>query len=492
MTLIIVLLGFLAVFFLVKGWVNKYSFLAVGMMLSMILFILSSMLIVNVLDYSHIRFIYNEKYFLNVVKQSLNHFSIVRIFNISIALYMISLVSFVSAYFKNTFEKFTLKKLFNKTCIFIIPVLYVVFYDKQTTWYFYNQILSGHLSYTIIAVIDVIFYIVLIVYSLWAFVYVLIKRRQITLKYKKRQIFGVGLFTLSLDGIFFLVYTFLNARGFYFAEKKENLLRVTRISTLNEKEYFVLLFAMLIVITVFFIAIFKFDIAPKRGFLVRYVFAKNMQKTNKNFLNIFHSVKKTIFMYKILVEKALNSDDEESKQTLIQLREEMDKYISRLSEMQGINNDPEIFMEKVKISDVIDEILQNYKMKDSNVKIKKTECDNAVIEADSFYLCDALDNLIKNSVEAIQRKGNLGSVLISANCEHEWVVVRIKDDGEGIEKKNLKNIFKPFVTTKSRLTNWGLGLPYTMKIIKIHLGRMYIESTFGEGTTITVLLPRIA
>jgi len=126
-----------------------------------------------------------------------------------------------------------------------------------------------------------------------------------------------------------------------------------------------------------------------------------------------------------------------------------------------------------------------------NIK-EQYESENILVEADSFYLADVFDNILKNAIEAIKRKKNTGNISISAECEHEWVVIKFKDDGEGIAKKDIRNVFKPLYTTKSRVTNWGLGLSFAMKIIKIHMGHIYMESNLGEGTTVNILLPRIS
>ena len=68
------------------------------------------------------------------------------------------------------------------------------------------------------------------------------------------------------------------------------------------------------------------------------------------------------------------------------------------------------------------------------------ESENILVEADSFYLADVFDNILKNGIEAVKRKKNTGKILISAECEHEWVVIKFKDDGEGISKKDIRNV----------------------------------------------------
>ena len=69
------------------------------------------------------------------------------------------------------------------------------------------------------------------------------------------------------------------------------------------------------------------------------------------------------------------------------------------------------------------------------------------------------------------------------------LIVKVRDDGHGIEKKYLKNIFDPFFTTKPTGEGTGLGLSVSYGIIKHHGGEIYVESKPEEGTTFTFTLP---
>jgi two-component system, NtrC family, sensor kinase len=69
------------------------------------------------------------------------------------------------------------------------------------------------------------------------------------------------------------------------------------------------------------------------------------------------------------------------------------------------------------------------------------------------------------------------------------VVIRVKDNGNGIPKENLEKIFQPFFTTKPTGEGTGLGLSLSYDIItKGHGGTLEVESVEGEGTTFTVKL----
>lgn len=97
----------------------------------------------------------------------------------------------------------------------------------------------------------------------------------------------------------------------------------------------------------------------------------------------------------------------------------------------------------------------------------------------------ALLNLVLNSVQAMPEGGRL-TITSGADGDTLWLVVI--DTGSGISKERLKTIFEPFQTTKSR--GLGLGMPYALKMIEQHRGRVRVESRVAEGTRVSVELPR--
>jgi two-component system NtrC family sensor kinase len=111
------------------------------------------------------------------------------------------------------------------------------------------------------------------------------------------------------------------------------------------------------------------------------------------------------------------------------------------------------------------------------------------VRGDPKQLQQVLTNLITNAGEAI---GERGEIVISTDEDSSggFVVTRIRDNGKGIPKENLQRIFEPFFTTKGTGKGTGLGLSVTLGIVRKHDGSIDIESTEGQGTTVTILLPR--
>lgn len=96
------------------------------------------------------------------------------------------------------------------------------------------------------------------------------------------------------------------------------------------------------------------------------------------------------------------------------------------------------------------------------------------------------ENLIKNSVDAIEHSGKI-SIRFKVVGKRCWIDV--EDNGKGIAKKDLKNVFQPGYSTKKR--GWGLGLSLVRRIIhEYHKGKIYVlHSQQNKGTTFRIELP---
>lgn len=96
-------------------------------------------------------------------------------------------------------------------------------------------------------------------------------------------------------------------------------------------------------------------------------------------------------------------------------------------------------------------------------------------------------NLINNSIHACDRGG---VITISTSEEGHNAIIRIRDNGHGIEDDDLPRIFEPFFTTKAVAMGTGLGLSVSYGIIRQHGGTIEVTSKAGEGATFTIILPK--
>ena len=105
---------------------------------------------------------------------------------------------------------------------------------------------------------------------------------------------------------------------------------------------------------------------------------------------------------------------------------------------------------------------------------------------DKKWIAESISNIIKNAIEHTDIEGK---IKISLEETPLSVSVLISDNGEGIEKSELKNIFKRFYKGKNSINpkSIGIGLSLSKKIIEAHGGSITVESELGKGTAFSII-----
>lgn len=108
------------------------------------------------------------------------------------------------------------------------------------------------------------------------------------------------------------------------------------------------------------------------------------------------------------------------------------------------------------------------------------------MNADLNRLKQVFVNLLDNAIKFSKQDGN---VWLTVMRRDRLVYVSIQDNGEGIPPEDLNKIGERFYKGRSKMSGSGLGLAISKEIIQLHSGKLQIESEYGSGTTITVILP---
>lgn len=106
------------------------------------------------------------------------------------------------------------------------------------------------------------------------------------------------------------------------------------------------------------------------------------------------------------------------------------------------------------------------------------------VNMDYGNLKTALFNVLQNSAEAIERKGEI--TVETAPAHDQTIAIRVVDTGSGISEDEMRKVFNPFQSSK--FGSAGLGLTITYRIIQDHGGEIELESRKNEGTTVTIRL----
>lgn len=169
-------------------------------------------------------------------------------------------------------------------------------------------------------------------------------------------------------------------------------------------------------------------------------------------------------------------------QTLI---EQIDSLSNIASEFSNFGKLPETHVGKVCINDVVAGVVSLFRSEEYNISIDQPE--NAIyVLADESQLIRVFNNLVKNAVQALV-DGRKGEIHIRIGRKDDVVTVEVIDNGCGIDETQKKKIFQPNFTTKSSGT--GLGLAMVKSIIDSFNGRIWFESSLGNGSVFSITIP---
>jgi len=114
------------------------------------------------------------------------------------------------------------------------------------------------------------------------------------------------------------------------------------------------------------------------------------------------------------------------------------------------------------------------------------------ISLDEVHISNVLNNLVDN---AVKYSPTNPKVEIKAREQDQGVVIEVKDQGMGMHKEALSNIFDAFYRVPTgnvhNVKGFGLGLSYVKKIVEAHGGKVNVKSKLGEGSTFEIYLPYV-
>lgn len=225
-----------------------------------------------------------------------------------------------------------------------------------------------------------------------------------------------------------------------------------------------------------------------------------LDKMRNSFITtMIHELKRPISTLKLCVSGLDNSKLMEDTRLRHELSGEirmaldnLSAYFSRLRDIT-FNNIEQIPLNitSFNLSELVDKVIESFQLPSSKVVVLKNNVPASLeVSADRSHLMNIFTNLIEN---AIKYSGNEVTVIITAETISEGVKIRVNDNGNGIASGDLHNIFNRFYRGKASATEipgMGLGLTYVKLLSDAHGGEISVESTEGEGSTFTIMIPQ--
>ncbi|MDZ7742935.1 MAG: ATP-binding protein [Bacteroidota bacterium] len=199
-------------------------------------------------------------------------------------------------------------------------------------------------------------------------------------------------------------------------------------------------------------------------------------------------MKLSIQHLKRMIEQKDESWESQFKKISNTIIEQIDSLSSIASEFSDFAKMPLGKMENIDLCDILNRGLELYKNTGIEISMKSDVEAPCIIHADEKQLMRAFNNLIENSIQAVEGlKVPRIDIRLEETLHHYRLSIR--DNGKGIEPEIVEKIFSPNFTTKSG--GMGLGLAIVKSIIGESGGEIDFSSEPGRGTTFVVVLPKL-
>ena len=227
---------------------------------------------------------------------------------------------------------------------------------------------------------------------------------------------------------------------------------------------------------------------------------RKLEEVRTDFVaNVSHELKTPITSIKGFIE-TLSSDDfkhnEETKKFLEIIRQQSNRLNSIVDDLLTLSRierkEEHIVFDLFPLENIIKNsiALCHHQAEKKNIKIKMNCDSNSEIKVNSALLEQALVNLIMN---AIQHSNSNTTISLIGQMKDKKIIISVKDEGIGIEKKHHTRLFERFYRIdSSRSRNdggTGLGLSIVKHIVNAHKGEISLDSEIGKGSVFTIKIP---
>ncbi|NIP97295.1 MAG: GHKL domain-containing protein, partial [Akkermansiaceae bacterium] len=210
-----------------------------------------------------------------------------------------------------------------------------------------------------------------------------------------------------------------------------------------------------------------------------------------NPLNYAKTALHALHMYRDDVTAGEREDFEE---TVSDAEDGVNRVIRIVSDLRSFTKGETIMHEEVRVAETI-EMARRLVARDlRGIEFKASIPESLMVAGNSNQLCQVFVNVIQNSVQALEEKGDSSDQpRLDISCgevQGGQVAVTFRDNGPGIAPEDLEQVFDPFFTRREVGEGMGLGLSICHQIVESHGGKIEVVSSPGEFTEFRVVLPR--
>ncbi|WP_125152790.1 transporter substrate-binding domain-containing protein [Clostridium rectalis] len=197
---------------------------------------------------------------------------------------------------------------------------------------------------------------------------------------------------------------------------------------------------------------------------------------------IAHEIRNPLTAIKTYAELIPQKYDNEKfrKMICLDIPKEAKRLNNLIVDLLEYSKPRKAFKEKINLLIAIEKVisLMKNKIKEKNIKTDVDISEDIYVYMDKNHFKQVLINIILNSIESIDKENKVIDIL--AKVKNNKITLSIRDNGCGIDEKDIERIYNPFYTTKS--TGTGLGLFVSYQLLEENNVLIYFNSIKGKGT----------
>lgn len=451
-----------------------------------LLFATSVMSLIKFTSYHYINALDYYLYF-SLKKLSVNVLNLARFNNIGLAIIMFAAILMYSL--------LSHKKRRITTGILSLPiVLFLVINDPNITYRLFLLKYSFEPQHQLFMLADSYIHI----YSLSIFIgYMFIpflallsycRKTKLRLLHENATIAGSCLVLIDV----FLVYNFIFGMLSYVMPWKVDLNKFPLYAISYDSHLFTIPITILMGIVIIILSI-RYKPIGAVQILTRRKTNQQFYALNHNLRMIFHINKNVLYTVEKLAAQSLALHEKNPSLALENIRHiesTASKGLKTITQMLSMLDDVHVEKTPVSLRQCIENARAAINIPPSIVFEEHYLCDDITVRASEVHITEVFTNLFRNAVETIQMKNSeTGHINVTLSSENGLAVIEVLDDGSGIKKSDISQIFSVLYSTKHNSKNWGIGLSYVKKVIDIYNGYIYVKSKPGEYACFQVILP---
>lgn len=226
--------------------------------------------------------------------------------------------------------------------------------------------------------------------------------------------------------------------------------------------------------------------------------AKSDQEKNDFISSISHELRTPLTSIKgwgETLQDGGTEDEELLNEGLKIICHETDRLIILVNDLLDFSrlqsNRLEMHMQEMVLDDLLEEVYKQFSQRAKKEKINlqlRLEDDGMLILGDYNRLKQVFINIVDNAMKFTEGAKN-AKIELQSYTDEDKIYISITDNGSGISPEDLSKVKEKFYKGTSKKSGTGLGLSIATEIVHLHQGQLWIESVYGEGAQITIMLP---